>query len=491
MLAVHVQNLVKSYGSKRLLDGVNLDVREGQFYALMGPNGSGKTTLASIIAAVRTADSGIIEIYGSKPAQSKRFIGYVPQENFSSRKLSGRENLTYFATLLGYSRNEASQLVTEMLESTGLSGEADKRVDKYSGRMRKRLEVATAIFPGMKVLILDEPTTGLDPAARKAFFTMVQEIMNKKTSIILITHIGSDAEVASRAGLIDNGRIIAEGTPDELNKEHTVEDVITVETAVKSDVVLSVLKGFSIDGRVAASEAGYRICSRDGDRIVAVVVLSLLAAGLVVLVGLAIGARFTGTGAELAKVIGFVCLIICASAGVGLIVGTLIRHLQGAIMTGVGIAVITSALSGLFAPYEVLPAPLQLFPRVYPISSAHASIVSLMAGPEMARYNPLTSCQTALTVILSFFTSHCRYSLVFTTRLESRVTKIPDLPPIRENPEAVSIKLAVTLLMHFCSARLQYTNPRYLNTGQGWPWAAFSGPTYAFPAKPPRLLWAT
>jgi ABC-2 type transport system ATP-binding protein len=262
-----------------VLDGVNLDVAEGEFYALMGPNGSGKTTLASIIAAVKTQDSGIVEVSGKKPAQAKEFIGYVPQENFSSPKLSGRENLVYFANLLGYSRNQANQLVVEMLQSVGLSEEADKRVAKYSGGMRKRLEIATAIFPGIKVLILDEPTTGLDPAARRSFFSMIQEIMDKKTSIILITHIGSDAELASRVGLIDNGRMIAEGTPDELKRKHAVEDVITVETAAKSERVLSVLKGFSIDGRVAESEAGYKIYSRNGDRVLADVVRGLDQAG--------------------------------------------------------------------------------------------------------------------------------------------------------------------------------------------------------------------
>lgn len=279
MFAVHVENLVKTYDSRRVLDGANLDVAEGEFYALMGPNGSGKTTLASIIAAVKTQDSGVVEVYGRKPAQAKEFIGYVPQEDFSSPKLSGRENLVYFATLLGYSPNQAKQLVIEMLRSVGLSEEADKRVAKYSGGMRKRLEVATAIFPGIKVLIMDEPTTGLDPAARRSFFGMIQEIMDKKTSIILITHIGSDAELASRAGLIDNGRMIAEGTPDELKRKHAVEDVITVETAVKTDNVLSVLTGFSIDGKVAESAAGYKIYSRNGDRVLADVVRSLDQAG--------------------------------------------------------------------------------------------------------------------------------------------------------------------------------------------------------------------
>ena len=260
MFAIHVEDLVKTYDSRRVLDGVNLDVPEGEFYALMGPNGSGKTTLASIIAAVKTQDSGIVEVYGNKPAQAKGFI-------------------VYFANLLGYSRSQANQLVVEVLKNIGLSEEADKRVAKYSGGMRKRLEVATAIFPGIKVLILDEPTTGLDPAARRSFFSMVQDIMGRKTSIILITHIGSDAELASRVGLIDNGKMIAEGTPDELKRKHAVEDVIIVETAVRTDSVLSVLKGYSINGKVAESETGYKIYSRNGDRVMADVVRSLDQAG--------------------------------------------------------------------------------------------------------------------------------------------------------------------------------------------------------------------
>ena len=279
MLAIHVENLVKTYSGRHVLDGVNLDIAGGEFYALMGPNGSGKTTLASIIAAVKTQDSGVVEVHGKKPEQARELIGYVPQENFSSPKLSARENLMYFASLLGHSGSKANQLVLEMLQSVGLLEEADKRVAKYSGGMRKRLEVATAIFPGIRVLILDEPTTGLDPAARRSFFSMIQEIMNKNTSIILVTHIGSDAELASKVGLIDNGKMIAEGTPDVLKRKHALEDVITVETATKTDSVVSILKSYSINGKVAESAAGYKIYAQNADRVLADVVRSLDQAG--------------------------------------------------------------------------------------------------------------------------------------------------------------------------------------------------------------------
>jgi ABC-2 type transport system permease protein len=137
-------------------------------------------------------------------------------------------------------------------------------------------------------------------------------------------------------------------------------------------------------------------------RISAVITFSLLAAALVIVIGTIVGARFTGTGVEILQAIGFVFLVICASAGVGLIAGTLIKNLQGAIMTGVGLAVITSFISGLFVPYEALPVTFQTFARVYPISSAQASIVHLLAGPDMIAYDPLTSGQITLTIALSF-----------------------------------------------------------------------------------------
>jgi ABC-2 type transport system ATP-binding protein len=275
MDALHVENLTKRFGEKEVLKGVSLKIAKGEFYALMGPNGSGKTTLASIIASIRKPTSGRLEIYGRRPEDAKEFIGYVPQENFSSPKLTARENLTYFARLLNYPAAETKTLVADMLAKIGLAADADKRVEKFSGGMRKRLEAATALFPGVKILILDEPTTGLDPAARRNFFNLITAVKDKKTTILLITHLGSDAELASRVGLIDNGIIIAEDEPETLIRNHGLEDVITVETAVKNDHIVDTLKELSIDRRLLETEEGYRIYSRDGGRVLAQVARSL------------------------------------------------------------------------------------------------------------------------------------------------------------------------------------------------------------------------
>lgn len=275
MDAIYVENLTKKYGDDEVLKGVNLRIEEGEFYALMGPNGSGKTTLVSIMTSVSLPNSGEVEIYGREPEQAKEFIGYVPQENFSCPTLTGKENLMYFARLLGYSKRQAERLVDEILDKVGLSEEANKRVSNYSGGMRKRLEVATVLFPGIRILILDEPTTGLDPSARRKFFGLIEEIKEEKATILLITHIGSDAELASRVGLIDKGKIIAEDEPERLKKVSGLENVINIETVIKSGKVANMLSNFSEGAKILETDVGYRIYCRDAEKAIPEIVRSL------------------------------------------------------------------------------------------------------------------------------------------------------------------------------------------------------------------------
>jgi ABC-2 type transport system ATP-binding protein len=278
MDAVSVEDLTKKYGDIEVLKGVNLKIEEGEFYVLMGPNGSGKTTLASIMASVKSPTSGKIEIYGRKPEKAKEFIGYVPQENFSAPILTGKENLMYFAGLLGYSKKKAERIVDELLSKIGLSEDADKRVSDYSGGMRKRLEVATVLFPGVKIMILDEPTTGLDPSARRKFLGLIREI-KEKTTILLITHIGADAELASRVGLVDEGEIIAEDAPEKLKKWSGLKDVINIETTIKSETVANVLSKFSEKQKVLETDVGYRVYCKDVEKATPNIVRALDAIG--------------------------------------------------------------------------------------------------------------------------------------------------------------------------------------------------------------------
>jgi len=273
--AVFAENVTKKYEKQEVLREVNLKIGRGEFYALMGPNGSGKTTLASILASVKSPDSGKIMIFGEKPEDAKKITGYVPQENFSSPILSGKENLMYFAELLGYSKKEAADIVQELLNKVGLLEDADKRVSQYSGGMRKRLEVATILFPGLKLLILDEPTTGLDPSARRRFLGLIQELRNEKTTILLITHIGADADLASRVGLIDRGVIIAEDQPEKLKKNSGLENVVNIETSFKNEQVSSLLSKFSEKMKVLETETGYKVFTENVEKVTPRIVRSL------------------------------------------------------------------------------------------------------------------------------------------------------------------------------------------------------------------------
>jgi len=260
MNAIVASCLHKSFGNVEVLRGVDLRVEEGEFYALMGPNGSGKTTLVSILASVITPTSGKVEIFGRKPQEARKIIGFVPQGSFSSPMLTGRENLMYFAQLFGYSKSEAEKIVDELLLKMGLSRAADRLASNYSGGMRKRLEVATALFPEVKALILDEPSTGLDPSARKNFLGLIKGANRNGITVLLVTHIGEDAEIASKVGFMDEGVIIAEDKPERLKRNSGLEKVLNVETSIKDEVIANTLIDHSDDGRMLEKEKGYRIC---------------------------------------------------------------------------------------------------------------------------------------------------------------------------------------------------------------------------------------
>jgi ABC-2 type transport system ATP-binding protein len=280
---IEVIDLVKTYNKIPVLDSINLIIDEGEFYCLMGPNGSGKTTLSSIIASIRRPTSGKVKIFGKRPEQSKRLLGYIPQENFSDPNLTGLENLYYFARMLGYSNKDTKEIAQELLEKVGLSNDKNKRVSKYSGGMRKRLELATILFPNIKIFILDEPTTGLDPAARRNFFGLIDELKDESTTILLISHIGSDAELATRVGLMDMGKIIAEGTPDELKNGSGLKNVVNIEVSVKNEKIKDILNSFNEYRQLLETAEGYKIYSDETSEVIPKIVRTVESNGYKVL----------------------------------------------------------------------------------------------------------------------------------------------------------------------------------------------------------------
>lgn len=252
MSAITVRNVHKSYKNVEVLKGVNLQIEKGEFYTLMGSNGSGKTTLISIIACTLVPSMGTVKILGHNIVENAEkgnaVIGYVPQENFSSPHLTGKETLIYFARLFGLSKSEAKRNADDLLEMMGLADVAEKRISNYSGGMRKKLEVATALLPGVEILVMDEPTTGLDPSARKNFLSLIKGLNEDGITVFFVTHIGEDAEIASRVGFMDKGKIVIEDEPERLKKRSGLQNVVNVETLLKKNGVANLLSNhFSED----------------------------------------------------------------------------------------------------------------------------------------------------------------------------------------------------------------------------------------------------
>ncbi|MGY5853798.1 MAG: ABC transporter ATP-binding protein [Candidatus Thorarchaeota archaeon] len=262
--AIVVDNVTKGYKELDVLRGVSLQIEQGEFYILMGPNGSGKSTLVSIIAGTNAADSGSVRILGDDimkdRLQARRHLGYVPQGNYCSTFLTGRENLRYFAGVLGLTKSESKKQIDDLLEMMGLVSDADRRVSEYSGGMRKKLEVAAALLGNPTILLLDEPTTGLDPRVRKEFIGLLNTINSTGTTILLVTHIGEDAEVGSRVGFMVDGAIIVEDSPEVLKETSGVQDSIVID-AIPRDEELHLLLASLDDGCVVIQrEEGFLIC---------------------------------------------------------------------------------------------------------------------------------------------------------------------------------------------------------------------------------------
>ncbi|NQT08470.1 ABC transporter ATP-binding protein, partial [Candidatus Bathyarchaeota archaeon] len=237
------------------------------------------TTLISILTCNSRPTTGTALVQGhdtvNEANEVKKSIGYVPQENFSCSILTGRENLVYFARLFGFPRGEAEALASELLKTMELQGDSGKRVSEYSGGMRKRLEVATALLPGADVLFLDEPTTGLDPSARKDFLRILTEVNSEGVTVFMVTHIGEDAEAASRVGFMDGGRIVLEDDPEKLRNGSGLRNVIEVETPRKGEDVEDILMAFSSDRELQETDEGYKVFCEDPEEALPAIVRAL------------------------------------------------------------------------------------------------------------------------------------------------------------------------------------------------------------------------
>lgn len=213
--------IVKRYGEREALRGVSVSLARGERLALLGPNGAGKTTLVRSIAGRVNPDEGTITLFGRelKPGSrtGRELLGVVPQELAIYPLLTARENLESFGALLGVTGKALSERVAWALEFTGLADRADDRASSFSGGMKRRLNIACSVLHKPQVILLDEPTVGVDPQSRQRIWEMLDALRDEGASIILTTHQLDEAEsVCDRIVIIDHGQVIADGTLDEL-----------------------------------------------------------------------------------------------------------------------------------------------------------------------------------------------------------------------------------------------------------------------------------
>ena len=233
---LEVERLLRRFGERVAVDGVSFEIGVGETYGLLGPNGAGKTTTISMIAGVLAPDGGTVRIAGEEITTggggAKALIGLVPQEIALFDELTAVENLRFFGRLQGMSGADLDTRIGEVLGIVGLGDRRDDRIEEYSGGMKRRANIAAGLLHRPRLLILDEPTAGVDPQSRNQILASIEELGGAGLSVLYTTHYMEEAErLCDRVGVIDHGHLIAQGSQRELVTQLDVHDVIELEVA--------------------------------------------------------------------------------------------------------------------------------------------------------------------------------------------------------------------------------------------------------------------
>jgi ABC-2 type transport system ATP-binding protein len=272
--AIEAHGLVKVFGDNRAVDGVDLSVRAGTVYGVLGPNGAGKTTTISMLATLLRPAGGSAQIFGHdvvKQAQIVRqLIGVTAQFASVDEKLSATENLIIFARLLGLGRAEARKKASDLLEEFNLTEAARRPLAKFSGGMRRRLDLAASLIAQPPLIFLDEPTTGLDPRTRTQMWDTVRRLVASGSTVLLTTQMLDEADqLADRIAVIDTGRVVAEGTADELKASVGTSSLqLRLEdTADTDDALRAIHAVLGAQGTVSPEAARITAPMADADRV--------------------------------------------------------------------------------------------------------------------------------------------------------------------------------------------------------------------------------
>ncbi len=269
--AIKAINLTKRYGPILAVDHINFEVKYGEVFGFLGPNGAGKTTTIKMLTTVTRPTEGTALVGGydivKQPAKVRESIGVVPQDFTSDEDLTGWENLMMIAGLYGIPKREAKERATELLDLVELSHAADRKVETYSGGMRRRLEIAMGLINRPRILFLDEPTLGLDAQTRAAIWSYVFRLKEQLgTTIFVTTHYLEEADqYCDRVAIIDHGKILAIGTPRDLKKV-VGGDVVILQVAGNPETAVKVLQNIDGLSDVRIVEGFIRFKVSDGSR---------------------------------------------------------------------------------------------------------------------------------------------------------------------------------------------------------------------------------
>ncbi|SDH78412.1 ABC transporter ATP-binding protein [Agrococcus jejuensis] len=230
---ISARGLVKRYGDFTAVDGIDFDIEQGESFGFLGPNGAGKSTTMRMISAVSTRTDGTLDVLGldtnDHGPEIRAQLGVVPQADTLDTELRARDNLVVYGRYFGLPRAVVQQRADELLAFAQLEEKAKARVDDLSGGMKRRLTIARGLMNEPRILLLDEPTTGLDPQARHILWDRLFRLKERGTTLVLTTHFMDEAEqLCDRLVVVDHGRIVAEGSPASLIREHSSREVLEV-----------------------------------------------------------------------------------------------------------------------------------------------------------------------------------------------------------------------------------------------------------------------